>query len=178
MEENNTKTCKMCYKEIPNRAKKCPYCHHWQSKFSMIAWNPALPVVIFLLPFAFFMYMVANMFDKGKDFTPYRNQITISNSELKFGEKKCDGTTAETVAVIGTISNKSSVPWKDVQMEVRFYDSNGRMVDSKQQKGYSTEVPADGNAAFKISTVREFPKEQYAKYDVSIISASDARSRW
>lgn len=178
MEENNTKLCKMCYKEIPGKAKKCPYCHHWQSKFSMIVWNPVVPVIAFLIPYAFFMYMLANMFEKGEDFTPYRNQITIGDSELKFGEKKCGETVAETVAVIGTMSNKSSVPWKDVQIEVRFYDGNGRMIDSKQQKDYPFEVPADGNAAFKVSTLREFPKEQYVKYNVSIISASDARSRW
>jgi hypothetical protein len=140
----------------------------------MIAWSPALPVAIVLLPFAFSMYMFANMFNKGEDFTPYRDQITISDSELKFGEKK----SSETVAVIGTMSNKSSVPWKDVQIEVRFYDSNGKMIDSEQQKDYPFEVPENGNAAFKVSTLREFPKEQYVKYDVSIISAKDARTRW
>jgi hypothetical protein len=181
MEENNTKICKMCYKEIPSKARKCPYCQHWQSKFSMIAWNPALPVVIFLLPFAFFMYMIGgmlNMFDRGEDFTPYRDKITITGSELKFGEKKVCETVAETVAIVGTMSNSSSIPWKDVQIEVRFYDSDGKMIDSEQQKDYPLEVPADGNAAFKVSTLREFPKEQYVTYQVSIISARDARTRW
>ncbi len=174
MEENSTKLCKMCCKEIPDKARKCPYCHYWQNKFSIYVWGPALPIIIFLLPFAFIMYMLENTFDKGEDFTPYRNQITVTNSELEFGEKK----SGETVAVIGTMSNKSPVPWKDVQIEVRFYDSNGKMIDSEQQKDYPFEISADGNAAFKVSTLREFPKEQYVKYGVSIISARDARSRW
>ena len=174
MEENEKKLCKMCYKEIPSRAKKCPYCLHWQNKFSMIGWNPALPIIIFLIPYIIIWYMFVSMFDKGKDFTPYRNQITISNSEIRFGEKK----SGETIAVVGTMSNSSSIPWKDIQIEVRFYDSNGKMVDTEQQKDYPYEIPANGSAAFKVSTLREFPKDQYAKYDVVIISAQDARSRW
>jgi hypothetical protein len=174
MEENNTKVCKMCYKEIPDKAKKCPYCHHLQKRFSSAVWGPFLPMIIFIIPLIAMWYAMKNTFDKGEDFTPYRNQITISGSELKFGEKK----TGETIAVIGTMSNKSSVPWKDVQIEVRFYDINGKMIDSEQQKDYPFEVPADDIAAFKVSTLREFPKEQYVKYEVSIISARDARTRW
>ncbi len=179
MEENDTKICKMCYKEIPRKARKCPYCHHWQNKLSMIISNPGLPIIIFLIPYAFLMYIfTTNMMDTGEDFTPYRDQITIISSELKFGEKKVCETVAETVAVVGTMSNGSSIPWKEIQIEVRFYDSDGKMIDSEQQKKYTFEIPADGNATFKISTMREFPKEQYVKYEVSIISASDARARW
>jgi hypothetical protein len=140
----------------------------------LIASSPFIGIVIVLIFYVLMAYLVSKIFDKGEDFTPYRNQITISDSELKFGEKK----SGETVAVIGTMSNKSSVPWKDVQIEVRFYDSNGKMIDSKQDKDYSFEVPANGNAAFKVSTLREFPKEQYVKCDVAIISARDARARW
>ncbi len=171
MEENNTKICKMCYKEIPDKARKCPYCHNWQNKFALIVSPPFIGIIIFLMLYVLMGYVFSKMLDRGVDFTPYRNQITISDSELKFGEKK----SGETVAVIGTMSNKSPVPWKDVQFEVRFYDSNGKMIDSKQNKDYPFEVPADGNAAFKVSTLREFPKEQYVKYDVTIISAGDAR---
>ena len=124
------------------------------------------------------MYLVASMMDRDEDFKPYRDQITISDSELKFGEKKVCDTVFETVAVIGTMSNSSSIPWKDIQIEVQFYDSNGKMIDSEQQKEYPFEVPADGNAAFKVSTQREFPREQYVSYKATIISARDARSRW
>jgi len=174
MEENNTKICKMCYKEIPGKARKCPYCHHRQNKFSFVVSSPFVAAAFIIISYVLMVYVFSKMLDKGVDFAPYRSQVTISDSELKFGEKK----SGETVAVIGTMSNKSPVPWKDVQIEVRFYDSNGKMIDSKQNKDYPFEVPANGNAAFKISTLREFPKEQYVKYDVTIISAGDARARW
>ena len=174
MEQNDTKLCKMCYKEIPGRAKKCPYCRHWQSKLSMLVWSPVLPVIFFTIAYVGIAFMFENMFDKGEDFTPFRNQITITKSELKFGEKK----SGDTVAVIGTMANSSPVPWKDVQIEVRFYGSDGNLIDAEQQKDYPFEVPANDTAAFKVSTLREFPKEQYVKYDVTIISAKDARAPW
>jgi hypothetical protein len=178
MEENDTKVCEMCYKEIPDKAKKCPYCHHWQSKISMIIYHPIVSVLIFIIPLALMMYLFTSMLDRGEDFKPYRDKITINDSELKFGEKKVCDKVFETVAVIGTMSNSSSIPWKDIQIEVRFYDSNGKMIDSEQKKDYPFEVPAHGNAAFKISTQREFPIEQYVSYKITIISARDARSRW
>jgi hypothetical protein len=160
--------------EIPIKAKKCPYCQRGQNVFSMIFWYPILSIIGFFIPFIIIGCIFANMFNKGKDFTPYRNQITINSSELRFGEKQ----SGETVAVVGTMSNSSPIPWKEIQFEVRFYDSNGKIIDAMQQKGYSDEIPANGSSAFKVSMLREFPKEQYTKYDVVIISARDAHSLW
>ena len=43
-------------------------------------------------------------------------------------------------------------------------------------ENYSMLVPAKGKAAFKISLEREFPKEQYETWKVSILSAKDNAS--
>lgn len=178
MEEITSKICKMCYKEIDNRAKKCPYCRHLQNKISMIVWHPAFAVFFVLIPmllvYIFMGLMFKGIFDQGEDFTPYRNQIAISESELKFG-KTARG---PTVVVMGKMTNNSILSWKDVQLEVRFYDKDKMLIDTDQKNKYSFVVPANDISTFKVSIPREFPEEQYANFKVRILSAKDSRTMW
>jgi hypothetical protein len=140
--------------EIPIKAKKCPYCQRGQNVFSMIFWYPILSIIGFFIPFIIIGCIFANMFNKGKDFTPYRNQITISSSELRFGEKQ----SGETVAVVGTMSNSSPIPWKEIQFEVRFYDSNGKIIDAMQQKVTLMRFPQTAAAHLRYRCCESFPK--------------------
>lgn len=178
MEEITSKICKMCYKEIDSRAKKCPFCQHWQNKFSMVVWHPAFAVFLIMIPylvvFIFAGVMFESMFDKGEDFTPYRNQITINKTELKFGETSY----GPTVVVMGEIKNNSNLSWKDVQLEVRFYGNNEKLVDTDQKNKYSFVVPANDISTFKVSIPREFPEVQYTSFKVRILSAKDSRTMW
>ena len=178
MEEITSKTCKMCYKEIDSRAKKCPYCQHWQSKISMIVWHPAFAVFLIMIPYLIVFSSVRlifkSMFDQGEDFTPYRNQIIINKSEPKFGETSH----GPTVVVMGEIKNISNLSWKDVQLEVRFYDKDNNLIDTDQKEKYSFVVPANDISTFKVSIPREFPEEQYASCKVRILSAQDSRTMW
>jgi hypothetical protein len=176
MEEITSKTCKTCYKEIDSRAKKCPYCQHWQSKSSMIVRHPAFAVFLimgFLLVFGV-IFESLFVFDKGEDFATYSNQITISKTELKFGETS----RGPTVVVMGEIKNNSDLSWEDVQLEVRFYDNNEKLSDTDQENKYSFVVPANDVSPFKISIQREFPEDQYASCKVRILSAKDASAMW
>lgn len=176
MEEITSKTCKMCYKEIDSRAKKCPYCQHWQSKISMTVRHPAFALFLtmgFIVVFGV-IFESLFVFDKGEDFATYRNQITISKSKLKFGETSH----GPTVVVIGEMKNNSNLSWKDVQLEVRFYDNNNKLIDTDQKNKYSFEVPANDISTFKVSIPREFPEAQYASCKVRILSAKDSRTMW
>jgi hypothetical protein len=178
MEEITSRICKMCYKEIDNRAKKCPYCQHLQNKISMVVFHPVFGVFFVLIPmllvFIFTGLMFKRILDQGEDFTPYRNQIAISESELKFGHTA----RGPTVVVMGKMTNNSSLSWKDVNLEVRFYDNDNKLVDTDQKNKYSFVVPANDVSTFKVSIPREFPEEQYASCKVRILSGRDSRARW
>jgi hypothetical protein len=172
MEPSTLKTCKMCYKEISSRAKKCPYCLHWQYKMSMMIFHPLmalLPMAIVLVALGFFRQTI---FSKGEDFTAYRDQIEIIETQLKFGENECGGS----VVVMGTMVNSSDAPWEDVHLEVQFYDSEKNLMDTEQKEKYSFVVPANDSSTFKVSIKREFPEEQYDSCQVRILSAKDERA--
>lgn len=173
MEQLTSKTCKMCYKEIDSRAKKCPYCQHWQNKMSMIVLHPVVAVIPVVIILAMLGFSYETMFSRGEDFTVYRDQIEIIETKLKFGENRCGGST---VAVMGIMVNNSDVPWEDVHLEVRFYDGEKKLIDTDQEEKYSFVVPANDSSTFKVSKPREFPEEQYNSVQVRVLSAKDERA--
>src|SRR5258708_136624 len=100
------KTCKMCCMEIPQQARKCPYCHHFQNNKSLVMYHPGFAAFFGMLPLAVMLFFFARIFDRGEDYETYKDQIAISDNQIVFGDSK----SGPTVAVIGTIKNMSRVP--------------------------------------------------------------------
>lgn len=175
METIGKKTCKICYQEIDSRAKKCPYCHHWQRPWLAISYSPvvaALPLAMMLLAFGILMHRT---FGGGESFDLHRGELQIKGSEMTFGTQSncCHGATVD---VLGTLKNTGSVSWKDVNVEVQFFGQDGKLVDGGQQMQYALEVPAAGEAVFKVSMRREFPQETYKEHKIRVLSAKDSRT--
>jgi hypothetical protein len=103
-----------------------------------------------------------------------RDQVSVTENRLVFGDMK----SGETVAVPGTLKNASAVGWKEVTLQVKFLNAEGKWIDTDQKRDFTFEVPANESVPFKVSAPREFPKEWYAKAEVRVISAKDARGRW
>jgi len=119
------KTCKMCCMEIPQQARKCPHCHHFQNRWSMIMFHPAFALLFASLPIAAMLVVFASIFDRGENYETYKDQIVISDSQIAFGDTK----SGATVAVIGTIKNTSQVSWMEIQFHVDFLDAAGKRTD-------------------------------------------------
>src|SRR5438105_77923 len=168
------KTCKMCWMEIPQQARKCPHCHHFQSRWSMVMFHPAFAVCFACLPLAVMMILFANMFDTGEKYETYKDQIVITDSQIAFGDTK----SGATVAVVGTIKNSSRVSWKEIQFHVEFLDAAGKRADVGAREDYSFRLPAGETSSFKVSFRREFTETNYVKALVRIVGAKDVRARW
>jgi hypothetical protein len=166
----NSKTCKMCYSEIDARAKKCPHCQHWQNRLFSVLFQPAVVVlIIFLILMKLF---ARSPFDTGRDFKTYKDQVLISRSTLTFGQNNC----GPTLVVMGTFKNETDITWKDLHIEVTYFDRSGALIDTGQDYDYSFLVSAKAETPFKISMKREFPADKYSTYNVRILAAKDAKS--
>ena len=168
------KTCKMCFMEIPQQARKCPHCHHFQNRWSMVMFHPAFAVCFACLPIAAMLIAFAIIFDKGENYETYKDQIVISDSEIAFGDTK----SGATVAVIGTIKNTSQVSWMEIQFHVDFLDAAGKRTDVGEREDNSFRLPASETSSFKVSFRREFPETNYVKPVVRIVGAKDVRANW
>ena len=101
-------------------------------------------------------------------------QIVITESKFAIG-----GTEARPVVdVIGTITNRSPVSWKEIKFQVDFQDANGRRIDTGQTEPYSYVLPAGDGLSFKIGFKREFPETNYVSHTVRVVTAKDDRALW
>lgn len=169
-----TKICKMCCMEIPEAARKCPHCHHFQNWLTKVSFHPLWHVLVALLPLSVMWYATSSMFDKGKDHQRYKDQIVITESQMAFGLSNSNAT----VAVMGAIKNNSPVVWKEVQLHVDFFDAQGRRIDVGQREGGGVNLATNATTSFKVSFRQEFPQTNYAKHKVQVVGAKDVRARW
>ncbi len=174
MADQATKTCKMCCMEIPAGAKKCPHCHHLQTRSAMFFHSPAFGIVFFLIIAGFLMASFSEMFSNGEDFQRYSDQIEITDSKITFGSNQCGGT----VGVIGTIRNHSKIAWKSIRFQVDFQDATGERVDTGQSQPYSYYLPPGESLAFKVSFARSLPEDHYVRHTIRVVTASDARKQF
>jgi hypothetical protein len=160
--------------EIPIKSRKCPYCHHFQNRMVLFLWHPAFAALFVMIPFVIMMIFLLSLMDRGQNFASYSRQMIVLNSQIAFGERK----SGPTVAVIGSVKNMSTVPWKDVYFHVDFFDSAGKLTDSEAVERYEYYLPANETASFELSFTREFPETNYAKAVVHVVGAKDARAQW
>ena len=125
-----------------------------------------------MLPFLAMAILMARLFDKGEDYQEYKDQIVITESQMAFGESK----SGDTVGVIGTITNNSAVPWKEILFNVEFTDAAGKRVDVGQKEEYHFHLPPHDSLGFKVSFRREYPATNYVRHKVRVATAKDARA--
>jgi hypothetical protein len=165
--KSQMKTCKSCFSKIDDMAKKCAYCQSWQSRLRTLLYNPAFPLIIFLLVLFGISSYFESRFIPKIDFADYTNQILITESRIEFGKNSC----GETVAIIGKITNQSDIDWKDITYEVTFYDGQKNVSDTEQKNVYSFILPANEEVPFKVSMKKEFDVEKYQNFDIRLVSA-------
>jgi len=177
MKNENTTVCKLCDMEISAKAKKCPYCQHFQNKWLVIAYHPMFAVIYIVIMAALMGTMIESMFSEGESFADYHNALSVVETKMVFGVTGCEHK-SPTVVVLGKIQNDSPISWKDVRLEATFFDKDGKLIDAAQKEYYAFIVAAKDKGTFKLSFQREFPEEQYDSFKVRIVSADDKRKRF
>src|ERR1700690_3362694 len=149
----------MCHMEIPKESRKCPYCQHFQNRLVMFLFHPGFAVLFAMIPFVALFAILTTMMDREQNFENYKDQITVTTSQIFFGDRKSEAT----VDVIGTIKNTSLIPWNDIYFHVDFFDATGKPADVGSVENYEYYLPASETSSFKVSFAREFPETNYVK---------------
>jgi hypothetical protein len=166
-----TKICPHCAETIKAAAKVCPQCRYWQKKWS---WhNPLLVLLTIMVVLLGLMgVFVDRMLGPKEEFATYRDEISVVSSE---SSHRISGSN-QWVTVVGMLTNKSNVGWKEVSVEARFMDKSGKLIDviPAQADSYreATLLP-HGEAAFKVEGRAARPESEYDNYKVSVRWAKD-----
>ena len=173
-EGTESKPCAWCAEPIRVAAKACPYCRRLQPKWK---WISEFLVVLPLVGFALLCFVGAlwlkQLFSPGRDFEPFRDQIVVEGSNMHFGQ----ATNGNFVSAIGMIRNNSPYAWKEIQLEVQYYDKDGRMIDTRSESRFGDVLPPGATQAFRLRTQADKPQSAYADHKVFLRSAKDSR-KW
>ena len=174
MNDQTEKTCPICAEAIKVAAKRCPYCLSDQRKGAfMIPLVPWLGMALWLMIAVGLAVIFLRVMNPGKDFTTVREQVAITSSELQFSS----GEKGRYITTIGVITNGSDCGWKEVQMEARYFNKQGKLVDVGAQWFSELVVQPHSESAFRIRTIADQPDEAYASHQIVIRTAKDIK-RW
>jgi len=170
---DETKPCDYCAEPIRTAARVCPYCRHlqsrWQFKKQLEAWS-------FLLVFGLMifggLYCMKNAIGPGRDFKQFQSQILISNPEMHFGAS----TNGNFISTIGQMQNQSPYSWKNIQLEVQYFDKDGRLIDTRMDERYGYVLPAGETQSFRIRGPADKPEAAYITQKVFVRAAKDSNT--
>jgi hypothetical protein len=173
-ENQQTKDCPLCAETIKAVAKVCPHCRHWQKQWSLqnSQVGATLWVLVCLAALVGTGAFVEKLFGPKEAFATYRDEISIVGSQMSH---RVSGSNLM-VTVVGTLTNRSIIGWKDVGIEVQFLDKSGKLIDAftvnaDSYRGVS--ILPHGEAAFKIEGKATRPESYYNNYRTLVRWAKD-----
>lgn len=98
-----TKTCKMCCMEIPQQARKCPYCQQFQDRRSMILYHPGVHVAMGLVPMLIMFAIFESLFSAGEKYESYKDQIWVYNDARLYNTMKAPDILGLVIRIVGFI---------------------------------------------------------------------------
>ena len=170
---SDTKTCHACAEEIKRAASVCPRCRQWQRKWSVL--NPALTFPVCTACFCILGIAFIVAFKRASqpkpDFNKHRHDVFVTSSSIHFGETGSN----RNVVVIDTLTNRSAVTWKQIEIDCRFFNSDGEIVDARTAQT-SLVVLGNDEIAFRVETKELRPRSDYSRHSAAVRYAVNARA--
>ncbi len=142
--------CPYCFEETKPAAKVCPHCRNWLSIFSLR--NPVVGMVVvymlFLIFIIGFLTFTKQLMNPGRDFSPYRDSISVVESRMNFQADQF----GQAIYVVGVLTNKSELAWKNPQLDLRFYNQSGTLIDAASATVVGV-IDPNGELAFRVKIV-------------------------
>jgi hypothetical protein len=174
MNQGNNKPCIACGEPIQLQAKKCPHCHTWQTRWSLLSEKPYvhyLPLAIFLIIFGVIFLGMYNDLFKQASFLDHKDGIVVIDSKIHFAEKG----DCSYITCIGHLRNNSDVAWEDIRFEVQYFNYTGELIDTISDRDFSLVLSPHAEASFRVRGKAARNSDQYVNHKVQIRWADDVR---
>jgi len=79
------------------------------------------------------------------------------------------------IYVTGLLTNHSAVAWQNLELECRFFDTQGTMIDAANARAFLT-VKAHDDSAFRAVVVPGCQSNDYRSFKLAVSTARNARA--
>jgi hypothetical protein len=145
---SQTKTCPLCAETIKAAAKLCPFCQARQGRFTL--WREQLGQLVAGLSLAVLsglacFWVFPDTPASGRNFARHRDELRVLRTSLERVKKKPE------FWLMGYVTNSGSYPWRVHELELRFLDAQGNLLDVRHSALFdSFVVPPRGESAFRV----------------------------
>ncbi len=176
MKEMAKRTCPFCVEPIKADAKLCPHCRQWLTMKSYR--HPLINLLVVGIPMALLFTIgglaVFSRLDQLTNPKPYYSELPDSLQILKSHMNWTAVHDELRIYIAGVLTNTSPITWRDPEVDCRFFDAKGDMIDAATGFGHVSVRPND-DSAFRVSITPTAPTNSYASFKVSISHARNAR---
>jgi hypothetical protein len=114
-----------------------------------------------------------HIFNPAPFYSQHLGSIRILESQMNWVQT----TDGPRIYLTGIVTNRSLVPWKDVEFECRLFGGDGRLVDAANGRSYFTIEPGN-DSAFRVSLKPGLASNEYRSFKISVNSARNGKSRF
>jgi RNA polymerase subunit RPABC4/transcription elongation factor Spt4 len=131
-EAEQAKVCPFCAETIKAAAKVCPFCRSKQGRYALwrqelLIGGPATLVIIMAIGvIAWFAPDEKGV--GGRSFAGHRSDLVVLSTSLDRTGTKPD------IWLTGIVTNRGECPWRIHELEIRFLDERGNLLDVSHPK--------------------------------------------
>ncbi|HWW02977.1 MAG TPA: hypothetical protein VNZ64_24970 [Candidatus Acidoferrum sp.] len=174
---STSRACPFCAESIKPEAKVCPRCRQWLTLRSIR--NPAIAVWVFSIPHLALYGLLAvllltaldRMQNPRPDYTAFVNSVRVVGSWMNWAET----TNGLRIYITGILTNQSPVAWRDIELQCRFLDAHGGLVDAVHPRLFLTIQPHD-DTAFRTIVTPSRATNDYASFKLTVTTARNTKS--
>ena len=161
-----TKPCMACCEPIQVAAKRCPHCNQQQSRVTQFL-NTGGGAVVLLALLAFMIYQFHR---EKQEFKDYSSKLSTGPFTVHVeGDNEMAYASCLSIA-----KNDAPFGWRNLQVEARFFDASGQLIDITHQRLTGSFLPANGEAGFRALDRAARSAREYARCELRFL---DAESR-
>jgi hypothetical protein len=171
-----SRTCPYCAESIKHAAKVCPRCRQWLTLRSIRnpainAWVLGFPALaIWALMAMLMLTAVDRILNPKPDYTAFINSLRVLESQMNWAETS----NGPRIYITGILTNQSEIAWRDVELECRFLDAGGRLMDAAHPHAGLTIQPHD-DTAFRATVTPSHPSNDYSSFRLTVATARNTK---